>query len=800
MGYGIKAAVPIYPGDLLMSVPMKTVMCRENILKEFPKEQRELIEKIENESHFIALYLMRERAKGESSEWYKYIKMLPKHPKSTLFFTDEDLDELQNPESKKTLSYHREQLISKFRGYELVHYPEAFFYDIPDLVSKYGTVEDFKWAMAIMNARAQTVNEKIYLVPLADFFNVNIDERSELESNAVIAYQQTHLIEGDYFNVYAATAVKRSNQIFLDMGMLPNDAYLENYGISSENNPYDCINAGLPGIVKEENPIYDEQDYIAKKFGFNEKEPTICIRPSEVMRKSVQTFLIIRTMNMTSIDHCKSVLKKYHNHINESTINECFYLPEAGTNRTQALNEFVEYLVGGLRVFATTIEQDKKLLTYKDFTANKKLAIRYRLSQKLAVNRSIEALTHYLQPHNRKMPKMTLQQRIDNFYKWFKEQAPKNDLLVKPKSYSRVRVGVASTERLEDHQTYISVPIKLVIDQKAAQRGQMSDIIETLEKDSKTKDEFHEILFYLLYEKFMNRESLWTPYFDLLPTPKELHIPLLYTDEEIEALEDSLVHDAIVRERGSVENRYYVMKNAIFDIYPQFFPPEVFNLENFKWGTAIINSRSLIWEEKRHLVPMMDLINSHQNMLESNKVIRPVLDLTGDNVYIYANWYFKKGEQVFTDYGMPNHQLFMNYGFSEEINYHDCYFLPLWIEKDDPKYKEKRDIVKKKGHSDEIVEYCINQNSIDTDEDFKFYFSVMFGFNPNDKGDYYNNLHNVLQKRLTDYHTTLGEDQKNLKKEKNRHLKEVIRYKMTEKRIAKEILKYLNKIIDEEEL
>lgn len=68
MGYGIKAAVPIYPGDLLMSVPMKTVMCRENILKEFPKEQRELIEKIENESHFIALYLMRERAKGESSE------------------------------------------------------------------------------------------------------------------------------------------------------------------------------------------------------------------------------------------------------------------------------------------------------------------------------------------------------------------------------------------------------------------------------------------------------------------------------------------------------------------------------------------------------------------------------------------------------------------------------------------------------------------------------------------------------------------------------------------------------------
>lgn len=38
----------------------------------------------------------------------------------------------------------------------------------------------------------------------------------------------------------------------------------------------------------------------------------------------------------------------------------------------------------------------------------------------------------------------------------------------------------------------------------------------------------------------------------------------------------------------------------------------------------------------------------------------------------YSPWAFKEGEQLFENYGQPNHQYFMYHGFTMANNTHDC--------------------------------------------------------------------------------------------------------------------------------
>ena len=62
--------------------------------------------------------------------------------------------------------------------------------------------------------------------------------------------------------------------------------------------------------------------------------------------------------------------------------------------------------------------------------------------------------------------------------------------------------------------------------------------------------------------------------------------------------------------RRSVEERYGVVKSRVFDIYPHIFDVKThFTMENYVWATAVLDSRSVWWNEKQHLVPLLDLVN-----------------------------------------------------------------------------------------------------------------------------------------------------------------------------------------------
>jgi hypothetical protein len=100
---------------------------------------------------------------------------------------------------------------------------------------------------------------------------------------------------------------------------------------------------------------------------------------------------------------------------------------------------------------------------------------------------------------------------------------------------------------------------------------------------------------------------------------------------------------------------------------------EVWTWENYQWAAAILDSRSIWWDGKRHLVPMLDFINCAEGP-EPSKVHSTALDESGRNAVTFSSWAFSAGEQVFENYGQPNSIYFTYHGFSLplEQNTHDC--------------------------------------------------------------------------------------------------------------------------------
>ena len=59
-------------------------------------------------------------------------------------------------------------------------------------------------------------------------------------------------------------------------------------------------------------------------------------------------------------------------------------------------------------------------------------------------------------------------------------------------------------------------------------------LLQNLHNKYNTRDDFHELLLFLIHEMFIIGESsVYWPYLNLLPQLHELDIPVLWTEEEI---------------------------------------------------------------------------------------------------------------------------------------------------------------------------------------------------------------------------------------------------------------------------
>ncbi|XP_073267086.1 fructose-bisphosphate aldolase-lysine N-methyltransferase, chloroplastic isoform X2 [Populus alba] len=119
----------------------------------------------------VALFLIREKLK-EDSTWRPYLDVLPESTNSTIFWSEEELAELQGTQLLSTTLGVKSYLQREFLKVEeeiLIPHKQLF----PSPV----TLDDFSWAFGILRSRSfsRLRGQNLVLIPLADLVNHSPD-------------------------------------------------------------------------------------------------------------------------------------------------------------------------------------------------------------------------------------------------------------------------------------------------------------------------------------------------------------------------------------------------------------------------------------------------------------------------------------------------------------------------------------------------------------------------------------------------------------------------------------------------
>jgi hypothetical protein len=152
-----KANANIKKGDLIFSLPMGVTLDLPKAITKFGKMTQKLKT---GSSGMLALLLLSEKALGESSNYYLYIKNLPERAPGILSWSDENLEELSLSTTRNVMN----QINAVSRDWEdTVSVMKSTHLDLT-----VQTLDEFKWAMGIVKAKSVLIDNQLMLIPGID--------------------------------------------------------------------------------------------------------------------------------------------------------------------------------------------------------------------------------------------------------------------------------------------------------------------------------------------------------------------------------------------------------------------------------------------------------------------------------------------------------------------------------------------------------------------------------------------------------------------------------------------------------
>jgi hypothetical protein len=278
---------------------------------------------------------------------------------------------------------------------------------------------------------------------------------------------------------------------------------------------------------------------------------------------------------------------------------------------------------------------------------------------------------------------LTMQAKLDRFNQWFQAAVDNNKpssaiSLLQAVEFDGYRIGAVATLDIQAEEIYLQVPSSIILDSKKAKSSPVSELLDKLTRKFSRSDEYHELLFLLMHQRYVDgsRSDFW-PYLSLLPTSKDLiDLPVYWSADDVaQRIYPSFLYNSILHYRDRLV-RMFEFVNSLEEV-KDFFPPEVLTFDNYLWAASMLDSRSIWWDGKRHLVPMLDFVNCKELASNTSRLHQTKL-VDGKLAETKAGALFKKGEQVFENYGQPNYIYFQFHGFtlisSEGVNEnsHDC--------------------------------------------------------------------------------------------------------------------------------
>ncbi|KAK2636153.1 hypothetical protein Ddye_030945 [Dipteronia dyeriana] len=210
----------------------------------------------------VALFLIREK-KREDSLWRVYLDILPESTDSTVFWSEEELVELQGTQLLSTTIDVKEYIRNEFLKLEeeiLLPRKELFPYPI--------TFDDFLWAFGMIRSRAfsRFGGQNLVVVPLADLINHSqtITTEGYAEIKGTGPFSRNLL-----FSLWSSVAVKAGEQVFIQYDLDKSNAKLAlDYGFVESKSDRNAYTLTLE--IPESDPFFEDKLDIAESIGLSE--------------------------------------------------------------------------------------------------------------------------------------------------------------------------------------------------------------------------------------------------------------------------------------------------------------------------------------------------------------------------------------------------------------------------------------------------------------------------------------------------------------------------------------------------
>ncbi len=731
-GHGVlvqqQAENSLREGTTVLDIPLRSVLSRE-VINSFDAKDRNAAglvlanaKGLDNDKHLIAAFIAVHSVLGERSDWAPYLAVLPQFDHRDIIsgwqMDQAALEALQDPMLANTMRRFREDIgrvwdsvrnvaIRSLRAQlaQLAGLEDVQSAALEAMLS----LERYEWAMALVDSRALMFNSKAYLVPFADMFNYSPHPLPR-RSNRGAFFLNHHVKGTNSLKVKADRETRPGDELVMDYGDNPSFIYLQHHGFVPKHNPFDCLLLFPTAIPPAGSP----QRTLLENLRLLQPNLFVCVRwssaLSELTASSLLYFERAASLSKSQASQCLADLESGRANDFKQIAHRCL-----ANARLDPKATMLRLLEGRSRALgATSASQDHALLQ-SETNRGVRLALSYRIAQKhlladvLAfvrdgvapefadlqsfevpgVSQAGRLLDSELKSNAQKLKRlwsaekeMTLESKVARLNAWA-EQMMFPVCKIKAAVVPDFRVGTIATSTVAAEEPYLVVPPHASMDLGTAARSRVFPWLQHI-ADSGRTDELHELIFFLIFERFvMGPLSNWWSYISLLPDSSEMLMPLFYNQEEIGLLSGHWIKDLVLANQHKAKQSFKAVSGFLSRTFsaaaktalPQAFAAALTE-ENYLWAHAILDSRSIWWAGSRHLVPMLDMVNCKSGLDRVHKTV------DGDSGAVTkAPNAVTQGDQLFEDYGQPNHIYFLFHGFSLQGNgAFDCFKINLDVQ------------------------------------------------------------------------------------------------------------------------
>jgi hypothetical protein len=590
-GRGVYADKDIEEGATLLQVPKKLIVCVDTLKASNDPVVVELSRAFQTEEQILAAFLLLEKHRSERSFWKPYLDVLPEYIPNLLVFSNEELEALGDESLRQKALLTRARAERNYFDY----LTKAGDLQLPEKV----TLQQYFWARAVLDSRGLRFQGRVYLAPFTDMFNYEHHHEQRHSSMGNFFLKHHSLRSDGTLIVSADRAHSRGEEVVEDYGDNDDAIYTQYHGFVPEKNPFRCVDLPIPA-PSSLSPVLAR---VLMRFGIYSQNPSTCVPTNGHLSMELVVYLAVSAMDDQELNQCAELVAKEKNvalkHCHLEPVAHYLdalagsgiveQIPDLGLRARQYLKQLIDNEVLYATNAASRFDTSNATTKHPHHPAHLEVSRRFNEFRVAMLHNLFNVYNLQDVPNLKTERKVnsfggpSLEEKLVKFNTWFSSSNNGTSKLTAV-SHPLYRVSAIASEDFVPEEVYLAVPTSIIIDNgKAIADPEFGILAKALMELFRSKDDFHELLFFLLHQRFIVKErSQFWPYLQLLPLKENLDVPLFWTASQIELrLGPSRVTQSAVAYTDKYRRAFDSIRNI--DLITQFFPENILTFDNYIW-------------------------------------------------------------------------------------------------------------------------------------------------------------------------------------------------------------------------